>query len=118
MSPFLKIVAKGYINYTGLQERLSPNLQKLLNLIKVKFQLNLPQNIINDFRKVNKPLMRLTNIVQFNTRVIFLFLWLFIDKTWLYFAFDLVVLNLILVYMCVRQEKISKMFYNLIKAGA
>jgi hypothetical protein len=112
MNLFLRIVAGGYIGYTKLQERCSPQLQKFLALTKQKFPTVIPQEIVNDFRVLNKPLMRLTNIVQFNTRVIFLFLWLFIDQTWLYFIFDLVVLNAILIYMCVRQEKISKLFYN------
>lgn len=112
MNLFLRVVAGGYIGYTKLQERCSPQLQKFLALTKQKFPTVIPQEIVNDFRVLNKPLMRLTNIVQFNTRVIFLFLWLFIDQTWLYFIFDLVVLNAILIYMCVRQENISKLFYN------
>jgi len=112
MNLFLRVVAGGYIGYTKLQERCSPQLQKFLALTKQKFPTVIPQEIVNDFRVLNKPLMRLTNIVQFNTRVIFLFLWLFIDQTWLYFIFDLVVLNAILIYMCVRQENISKLLYN------
>jgi hypothetical protein len=112
MSFFMRFVAGGYIGYTKLQERCSPQLQKFLKITKEKFPTVIPQEIINDFRVLNKPLMRLTNIVQFNTRVIFLFLWLFIDQTWLYFVFDMLILNGILIYMCVRQEKISKIFYN------
>jgi hypothetical protein len=118
MNLFLRVVAGGYIGYTRLQERCSPQLQKFLKITKTKFPDLIPQVIIDDFRVLNKPLMRLTNIVQFNTRVIFLFLWLFIDQTWLYFVFDLLILNSILIYMCVKQEKISKLFYNRLSATA
>jgi len=118
MSLFMRIVAKGYINYTALQERCSPNLQKYLTIIRQKFQAGLPAPVLQEFVALNKPLMRLTNIVQFNTRVIFLFLWLFINQTWIYFLFDLVVLNGILIYMCARQEKISGIFYNRLSALA
>jgi hypothetical protein len=100
---FMRFVAQGYINYTKLQERCSPQLQRLLGIMRSKFQMNLPPQVVQDFRTANKPLMRLTNIVQFNTRVIFLFVWLFID---------MVVLNAILIYMCARQERISKTFYH------
>ena len=116
MNFFMRRVAKGYLGYTKLQESLSPNLQKFLKLVKQKYQTTLPKELTTEFRELNKPLMKYTNIVQFNTRVIFLFLWLFINQSWIYFVFDLVVLNSILIYMCNRQEKISGMFYNRLSA--
>lgn len=112
MNFFMRRVAKGYLGYTKLQERCSPQLQKFLKLVKQKFQTTLPKDLTENFRELNKPLMKYTNIVQFNTRVIFLFLWLSIDQSWIYFVFDLVVLNSILIYMVISQEKISKMFYS------
>ncbi|SEN16272.1 CDP-alcohol phosphatidyltransferase [bacterium A37T11] len=109
---FSKFVLNGYLGYTKLQEWLSPYLQKLLKLVKVRYTDQLPASLVRDFRTMNKPLMKYTNIVQFNTRVIFLFLWLFIDEVWIYFLFDMFVLNPILVYMCRRQEKVSRYFYQ------
>lgn len=107
-----KFVSRGYLNYTKMQERFSPKLQELLGIIRKDFKSGLPAKLIQDFRKMNKPLMRYTNIVQFNTRVIFLFLWLIIDYAWIYFLFDLFILNPILIYMCNRQEKVSAHFYR------
>ena len=108
-----KFMANSYLNYTKLQERFTPNLQKLLSAVYQKYPDNkIPQAFVEDFRKQNKPLMRFTNIIQFNTRVMFLFLWLFINQSWLYFIFDLVVLNAFLVYMMIRQEKVSRTFYH------
>ena len=113
---FLKLIARSYLNYTKLQEGFSPNLQKLLGVVRERFQNGLPQWLITDFRAMNKPLMKYTNIVQFNTRVLFLFLWLFIDQAWIYFLFDIFVLNPILIYMCVSQEKVSRHFYQKLTA--
>jgi len=107
-----KFVSRGYLGYTKMQERFSPNLQKLLAVIRHDFKGGLPAKLVHDFRQMNKPLMKYTNIVQFNTRVIFLFLWLVIDYAWIYFFFDLFVLNPILIYMCKRQEKVSAHFYE------
>ncbi|WP_051293234.1 CDP-alcohol phosphatidyltransferase family protein [Olivibacter sitiensis] len=115
---FKRFVARGYMNYTALQERLSPKLQLFLSKVKSVFgQSTLPQDLITDFRVMNRPLMKYTNIVQFNTRVIFLFLWLFIDQAWIYFFFDLLVLNPILIYMCREQEKVSSHFYEALTKG-
>jgi hypothetical protein len=113
---FLKFVARTYLNYTKLQESFSPNLQKLLGVVRGRFQNGLPEWLITDFRAMNKPLMKYTNIVQFNTRVLFLFVWLFIDQAWIYFLFDIFVLNPILIYMCVSQEKVSRHFYQKLTA--
>ncbi|MGV3602365.1 MAG: CDP-alcohol phosphatidyltransferase family protein [Dyadobacter fermentans] len=113
----MKLVARTYLNYTKQQEFFSPKLQKLLAVVKEKYQNGLPANLITDFRAQNKPLMKYTNIVQFNTRVIFLFLWLFLDQSWIYFFFDIFILNPILIYMIVRQEKVSSHFYKEITSG-
>jgi hypothetical protein len=107
-----KLSSRTYLNYTKLQEGFSANLQKLLAVVRQKYPNGLPQNLTHDFRQQNRPLMKYTNIIQFNTRVLFLFLWLFIDQVWLYFFFDIFVLNPILIYMCVRQEQVSKHFYE------
>lgn len=109
---FQKFVANGYLGYTRMQERLSPKLQKMLNLVKSRYNHEIPEKVVSNFREMNKPLMKYTNIIQFNTRVIFLFLWLFIDEAWLYFFFDIFILNPILIYMCLRQEKVSEALYS------
>ncbi|SDE02968.1 CDP-alcohol phosphatidyltransferase [Dyadobacter soli] len=113
----MKIVARLYLNYTKEQEFFSPKLQKLLAVVKEKYQNGLPAKLVTDFRAQNKPLMKYTNIVQFNTRVIFLFLWLFLDQSWIYFLFDIFVLNPILIYMIVKQEQVSNHFYKEITSG-
>ena len=113
----MKLVARLYLNYTKEQEFFSPKLQKLLAVVKEKYQNGLPAKLITDFRAQNKPLMKYTNIVQFNTRVIFLFLWLFLDQSWVYFFFDIFILNPILIYMIVKQEQVSSHFYKEITSG-
>lgn len=108
----MKLVARFYLNYTKMQESFSPNLQKLLGVVRQKYPSTLPEWLVTEFRAQNRPLMKYTNIIQFNTRVLFLFLWLFIDQAWIYFLFDIFILNPILIYMCVSQEKVSRHFYQ------
>ena len=52
--------------------------------------------------------MKYTNILSFNWRCIALFCALFARMPWLYFAFELVVLNFLLVYMVLRHEYVCK----------
>ena len=111
-----KLVLWSYIGYTLRQERASKNLQKLRKTMHARYGENVPQWLSDEFRSKSKPLMKYTNILTFNTRVIVLFISLFLDEVWIYFVFELTVLNAIFVYMIYRQEKISGYFCRKIDA--
>ena len=64
-----------------------------------------PQSFHEDFRRASLPLMKFTNILSFNWRVITLFTALFIGQPWLYFLVELTVFNALLVCMIIRHEK-------------
>ena len=59
--------------------------------------------------------VKYTNMLSFNTRVIALFISLFIDMPWLYFTFEIIVLNAMLVYMIKRHEHICQGFTQELK---
>lgn len=101
-----------YIGYTRGQEKLAPSMQKFVALLKDKYNDELPEKLREEFRIASKPLMKYTNILSFNTRVIALFISLFMGKPWLYFVFELTVLNAFLVYMIIRHEWICKEFFS------
>ena len=46
-----------------------------------------------------------------------LFITVLIDQPWLYFVFEIVVLNTILIYMCRRHEKFCRHFAIQIREG-
>lgn len=107
-----------YRNYTANQEKLTPRMQQLRKMLKEHFGENIPQAFRDAFRAKSKPLMKYTNMLSFNTRVIVLFISLFVQMPWLYFAFELTVLNLMLVYMICRHERICKHFIKQLGDGA
>lgn len=106
---FKKIMLLFYWNYTHTQEMMTPNFQRFISKVRAKYpDNNLPEELCDDFRKGSKPLMKFTNILQFNTRVIALFICLFLNQPFLYFFFDLLVLTPLMFYMIYRHEKLSK----------
>ncbi|HCO66827.1 MAG TPA: CDP-alcohol phosphatidyltransferase [Dysgonomonas sp.] len=115
---FNKIYLFFYREYTKGQEGWTPNFQKMFGKLKEKFGENYPDSFRNDFRKKSLPLMKWTNILSFNTRAIVLFISMLIGHPWIYFVFELTVLNIILVYMVHTHEKICKDFTRQIEAGA
>lgn len=103
-----------YRAYTANQERMTPNMQRLCAALKERYgDDGVPSQDFRDyFRKLSLPLMKYTNILTFNTRIIACFIAVLIDMPWLYFAFEVVVLNILLIYMVVRHEGICKKALN------
>ena len=106
-----KVTMMFYRNYTANQEVMTPSMQTLRRKLKKLFGDDIvPDQFRNDFRLKSKPLMKYTNMLLFNTRVIALFISIIVRMPWLYFAFELTVLNLMLVYMILRHESICRSF--------
>lgn len=106
-----KLVLTVYTNYTAQQEATAPAMQRMRRAMQAKWPNGiLPLPLRRTFREMSLPLMKYTNILSFNWRCIALFASLFLQMPWLYFAFELVVLNILLVYMVVRHERICREF--------
>ncbi|RHJ90508.1 CDP-alcohol phosphatidyltransferase family protein [Parabacteroides bouchesdurhonensis] len=105
-----KLFETFYINYTVGQERLTPKFQRMMNIIRTKYNDEAPEWFRTAFRTKSLPLMKYTNMLSFNTRVIALFISFFIDMPWLYFVFELTVLNIMLVYMIITHERFCEIF--------
>lgn len=109
---FKKLFLWFYTRYTYSQESLSPAFQRFFLLLKNKYGNNVPDNIRMMFREKSYPLMKFTNILSFNTRAFVLFLSLLINLPWIYFVFELTIMNVLLIYMVVKHEKLSNCLYN------
>lgn len=113
-----KLTLSTYTNYTLQQEATAPAMQRLRRELAKRFpDGKIPSKFREDFRKKSLPLMKYTNILSFNWRTIALFTSLFLTMPWLYFAFELTVLNILLIYMVVRHERICRYFTRELQEG-
>lgn len=112
---FRKLYLWFYVNYTRSQESLSPAFQRFFSTLKQLYGEEIPKEIGSEFRIGSLPLMKYTNILSFNTRVIVLFISLFINVPWVYFVFELIVLNGLFIYMVFKHEAWSTKMYQFIK---
>ena len=113
-----KLTLTFYTNYTLNQESNTRAMQALRAELRKRFPSGvIPQSFRDSFREKSLPLMKYTNILSFNWRTIALFTSLFIGMPWLYFAFELTVLNGLLVMMVVRHERFCRMFTQQLKDG-
>lgn len=103
-----------YKDYTKGQEQLSPKFQRFFDKYLEIYGggAEAPETLRSSFRQGSLPLMKYTNILSFNTRAIALFVSLFLNMPWLYFVFELSVLNVLLVYMINRHERLCEQMYD------
>ncbi len=99
-----------YSGYTANQERLTPNMRRLRAALNEKYgEDGVPSTEFREyFRQLSLPLMKYTNILTFNTRIIVCFITVICNVPWLYFVFEIVVFNILLIYMVMRHEGICK----------
>ncbi len=116
---FKKIVLWFYTQYTVNQEAWTPQMQRLRRLMAQRFAEGeiTDEQFRQNFRAASRPLMPFTNILSFNWRTITLFTSLFIGMPWLYFACELVVFNILLIYMVQRHECICRQYANELEGG-
>ena len=113
-----RLTLKAYILYTASQEATTPQLQRLRRLITARYpDGHLPDKLRADFRRLSLPLMKYTNILSFNWRTIVLFASLLAGQPWIYFAVEVTVFNVILIYMVRRHEKICRAMTDNIENG-
>lgn len=104
-----KLTLAFYTNYTVGQEKRTPAMQKLRRRLEEAYGKRVPMAFRQKFREAGKSLMKYTNILSFNTRTFALFAAILIFRMpWLYFAFELTVLNFVLIYMMWRHEKLCR----------
>jgi hypothetical protein len=114
---FNKIYLFFYRGYTKGQESWTPNFQKMFAVLKGKYGETAPDSFRQAFREKSLPLMKYTNILSFNTRAIVLFISMLVSLPWIYFVFELTVLNILLVYMVRKHEGNCKRFTKEVEEG-
>ncbi len=113
-----KLTMTFYTNYTVSQEGHTRSMQALRKELHARFGDGaISEKFREDFRQASLPLMKYTNILSFNVRSWALFAAILAQMPWLYFAFEMTVLNILLVYMNVRHERICRRFAQDLKDG-
>lgn len=105
--PFRKILLRVYLNYTIQQEALSRNFQALRRRVAAAWGAEIPEWFSDEYRRLNLPLMKYYAILTTNTRMIVMAASVLLDVPWLYFAVEIVGINLVMLLVTARQERLS-----------
>lgn len=105
---FHKLYLFFYTRYTRGQEAQSPQFQALYTTLQRTSGCTIPEETRSCFRKGSLPLMPVTNILTFDTRVAVLFASLLAGIPWVYFVFEATILEWLRFRMIRRHEALCK----------
>jgi phosphatidylglycerophosphate synthase len=112
--PWDKFLIALYLNFTRQQEMLAPHLNKLRDTASELFHGQIPGSLEQHYRDSAGQMLKWWGLLMTNTRMLVLFVVLFIGQPVYYFWFELIPLNLLLVYVLVRQERMAESLEQLI----
>lgn len=105
---FWKIWLFFYQGYTENQERMTPKFQQFRRKLEEKYGRIVPAELGTEFCRRTYHILKWTNISTFNTRAIVLYLTLLAGQPWIYFVFEIVVMNIIFIYMKHGHESVCR----------
>ena len=87
---------------------LAPRLKKLRETASAVFHGQIPGWLEQRYRGAAVHMLKWWRLLMTNTRMLVLFLLLFLGQPIYYFWFELIPLNVLFVYLIVRQEKMAE----------
>src|SRR5262245_57727694 len=109
-----KLLLALYLNFTLQQEMLAPRLKKLRETTSAVCQGQIPGWLEQRYREAAGHMLKWWRLLMTNTRMLALFLLLFLGQPVYYFWFELIPLNLLFVYLIARQEKMAQSLEQLV----
>ena len=103
-----KLLLALYVNFTLQQEMFAPRLKKLRETANTALHGRIPGWLEQRYRDAAGHMLKWWRLLMTNTRMLVLFLVLFLGQPVYYFWFELIPLNVLFVYLIVRQEKMAK----------
>jgi phosphatidylglycerophosphate synthase len=103
-----KLLLKLHLGYVTEQETLCPCLVRLEDAARRTFADGVPQTFRDRYRQMNRTMINFFFLFRTNTRMLLLFLLLFVGQPVWYFAVELTALNFLLVVLAFRQNAICR----------
>lgn len=111
-----KLLLGLYSNFTLQQEMLAPHLKQLRETANTVFHGQIPGWLEQRYRDAAGHMLKWWRLLMTNTRMLVLFLLLFLGQPIYYFWFELIPLNVLFVYLIARQEKMAESLEQLVAA--
>ena len=105
---FQKLYLYFYTRYTAGQERQVKAFHIMKQRLEEKYGDNLPKDIREDFCAHSRPIMPLANLLSSDLRMMVMFLSIIAGHVWIYFLFEVTVLEILRFYTINKHENLCK----------
>jgi len=112
--PWDKLLLVLYLNFTLQQEMLAPHLKKLRETTNAIFHGQIPGWLEQRYRDSAGQMLKWWRLLMTNTRMLVLFLLLLVGQPVYYFWFELIPLNVLFIWLIIRQEKMAESFEHVV----
>ena len=100
-----------YMGYTSLQETLTPKQQFFFKKLNETYGENIPDSVGSTFTRKSRTVMKkYLDYLTFNGRSVILFIAVLSGYVWIYFIYEIIILNIILAISIYKYEKIFAEF--------
>ena len=105
-----KIFQYSYVGYTQKQERVTPKFQQLMSVLRKKYGSvgEIPQDVREEFHRRSCVLMKFNDLLTFNFRSAWLFLFCLLDIPVGNFLFEIIIMSMIANYVNRRHERLCQ----------
>lgn len=111
--PWNKFLLALYLNFTWQQETLAPKLKRLREVLDRLYPRELPEWLKARYAASARGMFKWWGFLMTNTRMIILFLLLFLGRPVWYFWIELTVLNFLLIVLLLHQNKMAESLWRL-----
>jgi hypothetical protein len=111
--PWQKFLLLLYLNFMRQQEMLAPHLKRLREISVRSFSQEIPEWFKSRYQRSARPMFKWWGLLMTNTRMLLLFIVLFIGQPVWYFWIEVTVFNMLLAYLIYRQENMSQSLLEL-----
>jgi hypothetical protein len=106
--PWNKVLLLLYLNFTRQQEMVASHLKKLRDSANELFRGEIPGWLRMRYRSLASPMFKWWSLLMTNSRMLILFVLLFVGQPIYYFWFELIPLNVLFVYLLIREENMAE----------
>jgi len=112
--PWDKLLLALYLNFTRQQEMLAPQLKKFRDVASELFHGQIPSWLEQRYRHSAGQTLKGWGLLMTNSRMLVLFALLLLGQPVYYFWFELIPLNLLFVYLLMRQQRMAESLEDIV----
>jgi len=111
------IYYKLYSAVLEIQRLLTKSFKSFYDLVNKKYPFQIPPSIREEYKRLNKPIIKYCNFLTINSRIIILTIALFLGKPVIFISATIVLYNLVLIYVIILENKYSVKLSLLLKSN-